>query len=74
VGIRQSGDMKSVSYKDILVDLNEQNQIVIHIGTLVKYDLINWKRIEGLEGRRVEVKLSGNHTWYLDFKSLNKVF
>jgi hypothetical protein len=43
-------------------------------GTDVSYELYGWMRTDANEGKRVEVKLSGNNTWYLDFKSLFKIY
>lgn len=44
------------------------------MGTDVSYEIYGWMRTDANEGKRVEVKLSGNHTWYFDFKSLFKVY
>jgi hypothetical protein len=48
---------------------------MLHIlGTDISYEIYGWMRTDANEGKRVEVKLSGNHTWYFDFKSLFKVY
>ena len=74
VGIRQSTDMQQVSQRDILLD-RVDGKIMVHIvGTDCSYEVFRWMRTDANEGKRVEVKISNNYTWYFEFNSLFKVY
>jgi hypothetical protein len=48
---------------------------MFHIaGANVSYEILGWLRTDANEGKRIEIKLSSGNTWYLDFKSLFKIF
>jgi len=44
------------------------------VDTTCSYELYSYMRTDANEGKRIEVKLSGSQTWYLDFKSLFKIY
>ena len=48
--------------------------IILGTDVPVSYELYSWMRTDANEGKRIEVKLSTNQTWYLDFKSLFKIY
>lgn len=66
--------MVSINYKEVVIDRNNEKLMFYIVGENESYELLVWMRTDANEGKRVEVKLSGENTWYLDFKSLFKVF
>ncbi len=66
--------MVSINYKEVVIDRNNEKLMFYIVGENESYELFGWMRTDANEGKRVEVKLSGENTWYLDFKSLFKVF
>ena len=66
--------MQKVSQRDLLLD-GVDGKILVHVvGTDFSYEVCSWMRTDANEGKRVEVKFSNGQTWYLEFKSLFKVY